>query len=410
MAYTTQEIAALRLRPAENGEEMQRACDLMAKVHTVDYYSSLNWLQCAGASYPGFRPEHVRLAWWHDELAGALRVNLETIRLGEARLRMGGFGWVTTVPQHRNKGVARTLMIDTLRYMGELGCHVSMLFGIPNFYHRFGFASTLSDYAIVVRVPEVIAEAPAGYRTRPGKPGDIRAVQRIHNNNDTEVPCSIVRTAAHITNQWERWKELRVITDQEGAVVAYFVARAKDNELLLEEAGVAHQAACTALLRACATLASESYLPCIRFSAPPPHPLSRYLLTYRSLHEMRVDSNGSGMMAFVSIEETLESMLPEWEGNLARHAARDYRTEVTLLIDGVPYRIRANRGVLDVAKVTGKNKFSLDAGELMHLLTGYRYLNDVYNTDRRIITAEARELLEVLFPKRWPYVWPIDRF
>lgn len=382
----------------------------MAKVHTVDYFQSFEWLRKHGANYPGYRREHLRLALWGGDLAGALRVNMETIRLGEARLKMGGFGWVTTAPEHRKKGVGSALMRDTMRYLREQGCHVSMLFGIPNFYHRFGFATTLSEYATLVRVPAVEGAANPAYRMRAGKPGDIRAMQRIHNANDAEAACSIVRSSAHMTNQWERWKDLRVITDKQGTLIAYFTARVTAGELVIDESGVASRDAARAVLHACGALARESCVPCIRLHMPPPHPLSRYLLEYQSVHEMRVDRNGSGMMAFVCLDEALESMLPEWEARLQSHAARDHRTEVTLLADGAPYRIRAHRGALDIANVAGKNKFSVTPGELIHLVTGYRYLDDLYALQRRIITAEARELLAVLFPKRYPFVWPIDRF
>lgn len=400
----------LDLRSAQTDDEVRCANDLMAKVHNVDYFNTLDWLQTAGASYPGFHREHLRMAFWGGELAGALRINMETIRLGEARLKMGGFGWVTTAPRHRNKGVARALMLDSMRYLREQQCHVSMLFGIPNFYHRFGFATTISDYATVVRVPAVADVDHTCYRMRLGKPGDIGAIQRMHNANDTEVACSIVRSSAHITNQWERWKDVRVLTDKEGTLIAYFLARVAADELLVDESGVTSRDAALAVLHASGALAREACVPRIRLHMPPPHPLTRHLLEYQSVHEMRVDRNGSGMMAFVCLDEALESLLPEWEGRLQQHAAREHRTEVTLLVDNAPYRVRANRGALDIANTPGKNKFSVSANELMHLVTGYRFLDDVYHLQRRIITAEARELLTVLFPKRYPFVWPVDRF
>ena len=400
----------LELRAAQNHDEEICAYDLMAKVHAVDYFQSLDWLRKHGANYPGYRREHLRLAFWGGDLAGTLRINMETIRLGEARLKMGGFGWVTTAPHHRNKGVASALMRDTMRYLREQRCHMAMLFGIPNFYHRFGFATTLSDYATLVRVPAVAEVANPGCRMRAGKPGDIRAIQRIHSANDVDVPCSIVRSSAHITNQWDRWKDLRVLTDAQGTLVAYFISRTAPDELVVDESGVTSRDAAVAVLHACGALAREACVPRIRLHTPPAHPLTRQLLEFQSVHEMRVDRNGNGMMAFVCLDEALETMLPEWEGRLQRHAARDHRTEVTLLVDGVPFRIRANRGALDIANVAGKNKFGLTQVELVHLVTGHRFLDDIYALQRRIITAEARELLAVLFPKRSPYVWPMDRF
>ena len=63
-----------------------------------------------------------------------------------------------------------------------------------------------------------------------------------------------------------------------------------------------------------------------------------------------------------------------------------------------------------MAQAAGRNKFALEKGELMQLIAGYRYLDDILQAERRLLTAEAKELLATLFPKRSPYVWPFDRF
>ena len=224
--------ADLVVRPLETDDELRLANDLMAKVHG-DYFSNLHWLETYGAGYPGFRREHTRIALWRGQLAGSLRLNTETIRLGEARLKMGGLCWVTTTPRHRRMGVCRALMFDTINYMKNHNYHVSMLFGIPNFYHQFGFSTTLADYAVVLDTLAVSLLFGAEFKVREAKPGDIAAVQRIHAANDTGVACSLLRSSAHMTNRWERCKGMRVLTTDQGKVVAYLVARGCGHEQVL---------------------------------------------------------------------------------------------------------------------------------------------------------------------------------
>lgn len=403
-------MSELMLKGAETDEEVHVASDLMAKAHCRDYFAGLDWLTTISAGYPGFRREHVRIVLSAGELIGALRVNMETIRIGEARLRMGGLGFVTTAPHRRGSGVARALMLHTLRYLEEQRCHVAMLFGIPNFYQRFGFAATLAEYAIQAPVVTSLEAPCADYRTRPGKPGDIRAIQRIHAANDADTTCSIVRSAAHISNQWDRWKSVQVVTNNQGKVLGYFVCRQEEEEIAVEETGTVDLGTCAAVLRACAKVGADACLPRLRFRLPPPHPMAHYLLLHKSLHEMRIMRDSGGMMAIVNLEETLESMIPEWESLLAQHPARDWREEVTLLIDRMPYRVRAFRGAIDVAPVSGKNKVSLSRTDAVHLLTGYRHVEDILATQHRVLTPNARALIAVLFPKRTPFVWPLDRF
>ncbi len=400
----------LRLKPVETIDELRLANDLMAKTHCPDYFQGLNWLETCGAGYPGFRREHTRIALWNGDLAGALRLNTETIRLGEARLKMGGFAWVTTSPRHRHKGICRALMWHALEYMKHNNYHVSMLFGIPNFYHRFGFTTTLAEYSIMVDVSEALSAPRTPFKVREAKPGDISAIQKLHATNDADVACSLVRSNAHITNTWDRYKSTRVIMTDNGRVTAYFVPCNDGPQLRIDEVGVSGLDACANVLRACAQMAGEEAAGTLRFQAPPSHPFARYLLRLRSTHEMRVVRDQGGMMAFVDLPECLENLIPEWESLLQKSALASKRIELTLYADQAFHRIRANRGAIDIAQTTGLNKVSLHTADLMHLVTGYRHVEDVLAQKRRIMSPEARDLMHVLFPKRTPYVWAYDHF
>lgn len=402
-------MSELITRGVETDDELRLANDLMAKTFG-SYFGSLHSLETMGVNYPEFQRAHTRVALLGDEMVGAHRITTDTIRIGEARLRMGGFGWVATSARHRKKGIASAMLQDSLAYMRDHRYHVSMLFGIPDFYHKFGFATALADYVSAVDVLEAQSAAHPKYKIREGKPGDIRAIIKIHGLHEEEAACSLVRTSAHIMTRWERWKGLRVITDERGKVIAYFLPQIQDKDMRVEEVGVLHWEACGAILHACAAMAADQCIPRVRFSAPPKHPFVRYLLQYRSVHEMHIQRDAGGMLAFVDLAETLESMIPEWEGRLARGAAREARTELTLQIDRKPYRVRANRGAVDIAPASGKNKVSLSDAEMMHLLTGYRHADDIYSLKRRMVEPAARAVFQAIFPKRTTFVWPVDRF
>ncbi|MBI2421985.1 MAG: GNAT family N-acetyltransferase [Candidatus Hydrogenedentes bacterium] len=399
------------IKGVESAEELHWANDCMAKIGRPDYFETLDWLLKVGGAYPGFKREHTRIAVVEGEVAAALRITSDTIRIGEARLRMGGFGYVSTVARHRGKGIASLLIQNAMHYLAEHGYHVAMLFGIPNFYHRFGFVSTLPGYGVWVDTRNALAVAPLHpFRQRKIKPGDIRSLQKMHEKNDGATPCSIIRTAAHFSCRWDQWKNSLVLLDSAGKVLAYCTPRLREGFLAIEEAGLLSIADAEGLLHACGELAQRHTLPRIRFSLPPQHPFAHFLLHHDSTHEMHITRNGEGMMAFVNPAEALEMMIPEWESLLQRHVAGAAHTEVTLLAGKKPYRIRTHKGSISIAPVTGQNKLSLSQAEFMQLFTGYAYLDDVLNERRRILTPEARALLDCLFPKRHAYVWPQDRF
>jgi GNAT superfamily N-acetyltransferase len=110
----------LEIRAPKHRDEVAFANELMAKAHRGNYYDSLRKVQ-SHAGYPNHRAEYTRLAYWGGELAGTLRITEDTIRLGEARLRMGGLGWVSTAEVHRHKGIARELVADTMNYLRARG-------------------------------------------------------------------------------------------------------------------------------------------------------------------------------------------------------------------------------------------------------------------------------------------------
>jgi len=385
----------INIKPVETRDELRMATDLMINVHTHGDHAAARWLEDCSWQYPAYRSEHTRIATRKGEVLGALRLTTDTVRIGEARLKMGGLGWVATSPRHRKRGVGRRLIEDTMAYMRENGYHISMLFGIPNFYHRFGFVTSLTDYTILMDTTEALTfENP--FKLHFAKPGEVPLIQRMHNANDATAVCSLIRTAAHMHNKWGRWSKWRLLKDDQGKAFTYLYAIAENDCLYVIEAGVSDIGVCAAIVRAAGTIAKSEDIDTIRFCAPPAHPLARFLTQFPSVHEARIERDGGGMMAIVHIGETLESMIPEWENLLAKTAAQDLRTEFTLVIDRAAYRIRATRGAIDVAASQGASKIGIKRSDL--------------DEHRCLITTDARSLFNTIFPKRNPYVWRFDRF
>ena len=296
-----------------------------------------------------------------------------------------------------------------MRYLRDHRFHVAMLFGIPDFYHRWGFATALAEYSTVVSLRDAPpAEAAPHCRVRRMKPGDIPAVQRMHAANDEETACSLVRSAAHIGNKWARWENARVLIDEKGKVTAYLRGRPDGLDYVVDEAGVAGYSACPALIQSAARLARAECAGRVKFLAPPSHPVVRHLMAFRADHTMRTDRNANGMLAVVDTGEALESLVPEWERLLAGGSGRD--AEVTLVVDRAPWRVRARRGVVDVAAASGRNKVSLAARELAQLIAGYRHLEEILQGRIRPAGGDGPPFLSTLFPKRVPFVWAADRF
>lgn len=398
------------IKGVETAEEEEGVLDQIAKIHFHGYYPARSQLGTYLANYPEYRREHTRILLVDGQLASCLCLFTHTIRIGEARMKMGGIGNVTTVGPYRGRGYAALLMSDTMRFMKARGYHVSTLFGIADFYHRWGFSSVLPEYASVIDLRETMATPGRAEKTRAMKPGDISSVLLMHNRNDAASSCSIIRSSGHFSNRWERWRKARVMTDSRGRVVAYYLGRPAGEEFQIDELGALDRTWFDSLLRACVANAHAEYTARVRLNIPPSHDFVKFLMQYRSDHETHVYRNSNGMVAAVNLEETLECMIPEWESSLLNASATSLCATVTLLVDRNPCRIRAHRGAIDVAAVPGENKVSLSTQEFVQVLTGHRYIDELVGAKRRSLNPAALPFLRVLFPKRTPYVWQLDRF
>lgn len=399
---------SLEVRAVQSEDELRKAVHLMAQELAPDAEAEA-WLGSAANSYPGFRPEHTRITLADGRIVGALRLTTETLQIGEARLKMGGIGWVTTVPEYRRRGVASRLLRETMAFMKAQRYHVSMLFGIPDFYQQFGYVTSLVEHSVSLDTIEALC-CDNPFAVHQAKPGDIPAMLKLRQRCEGDFACSLIRNAPHVKNKWARFSEWYVLRDDRGKVVAYFLVGRNNNTLCVEEASVEEFGLAPAVIAAAAKMAERESRARIRFLLPPQHDLSRYLQQFRATYEAQRDRNAGGMVAFVDVAETLESMIPEWESRIDGSPASDLRTELTLVRDRQYYRIRLNRGAVDIAAVGGRNKLAVTNEELVHLVTGYRAIPDLLEMARTVITQDARLLASAIFPARHPFVWKFDRF
>ncbi len=403
----------MAIRPAQTADEIRMGVDLLATVlareHGEDEAVARQRLESAATGYPESAPEHLRLAWSGEELVGALRITTDTIRIGEARLRLGGLGRPAAAPRHRGRGVHARLVEDALAYLRQQRYHLAALFARPEAYQRFGFCGALAEYFVEVDTAEALTFEPPAH-CRPVRPGEVSELQRIHHANDVGVACSVLRVPPHYTSQWGRASQFQVALSAEGRMAAYWLAESEGHALDVKEVGVADYAHSAAVVGGCAQVAAAENLGRIRFRVPPTHPLARFLTQFPSRHVTRYDHGSSGLLAFVDLAETLEGMVPEWENLLSVSAARDLRAELTFCTERGPYRLRASRGAVDVAPTNGADKVPVTERDLLQVLTGYRAVEDLFETRRCCVHPDARFLATALFPRRTPFMWPFDRF
>ncbi|CAA9268737.1 MAG: hypothetical protein AVDCRST_MAG77-3064 [uncultured Chloroflexi bacterium] len=194
-----------------------------------------------------------------------------TLRYAAAVVRAVYIGGVETREAWRGRGFARRLITAALDRERAGDAAVALLYGIGDFYHRFGYATLGAEHGLALRHPEQGAVLPAGWRVRAAREDDLPAIRRLY---DAEAVSAVMRKVRQPDDPaWAQLAALlrgeregdacRVVQGPDGNVVAYAwlgrgcwtVDHAQERywpqDLFIGEAVAAGHAAADAVLAAC---------------------------------------------------------------------------------------------------------------------------------------------------------------
>lgn len=370
--------------------------------------------------------DHRRELWIDDETEVAhLWVIDLPMRIGKADVRMAGIGGVYTEREHRMKGYMRHLFEDTVTYMVDEGYDLSLLFGIPNFYNKFGYATCLAKYRVKVATRDA-EDAGLGkrsgmqsgdYAARSIESSDMPDVVALYNANNATRTGTIVRDPETFTeftkgSGWGSSTESCLWEDASGALAGYAVWDRDVKAVKVVEIGTKDVDLFPAMLSAFARQAVEKRCESIEFYLPTDHAFSEYLQRWGAAWQIEYPRYSDGMMRILNLDELFAKLTPELTRRLSRSKPAQASGTVTLETDLGSVSLRAGEGKVDVELGTSlEATLVLSQSVLMQLIVGYRSVRDALNTpDVRLTEWDALPLLEALFPVDVPYVWHSDHF
>src|SRR5690349_7782849 len=86
-----------------------------------------------------------------------------SLHIGQAVVRMDGIGGVGTDEEYRNRGYSRRVLEAAIAHMEQGDTALSMLYGIRDFYPKFGFATAGPDHLVFLTDLERDRDLPAGW-------------------------------------------------------------------------------------------------------------------------------------------------------------------------------------------------------------------------------------------------------
>ena len=328
-----------------------------------------------------------------------------TMRIGTARVKTGGIGVVATHGDFRKRGLMDRTARASIQAMRDLGYDFSILFGIDDFYDRFGYVRAWSGVAYIVNVADLPSEKPAArfVKFAPRHRDDLAA---IYNRQYATITGTAVRPTYLRNRRPDRWQGY-LWSNARGAAQGYAIV-SRDNTTLecIEAAGDAEQT-----LRVLAALCRRWGCHEVRFpDLQHETPLARRLRRSTCRMETYPRRCGGPMVRTLNLPAALDRMSAElsrrlrashlagWRGRLLIADAR----EKAMLAIG-----RSRARTLPPAVTTHTIRGS---DQIAQLLIGTDEPDEVVEAGGIRLTGDARKLIQVLFPNQHPQLGVWDSF
>ncbi|MFC1525360.1 GNAT family N-acetyltransferase [Candidatus Latescibacterota bacterium] len=334
-----------------------------------------------------------------------------SLRIGSAVVTVGGIGGVETDREHRRRGLARRSLEAAVDLMGREGYEASFLFGIQDFYHRFGFATCMADHELVIGT-RAAERAERRLKLRRLRRADLPAVVRIYNRDNAARTASCVRTSRwrgfERGTSWGVGAAPHVAVGESGRVVGYICLDGTEERCRASEVGGTGDDVFHTLLAALARRAVSLRREEISLSVPGDHPFALFCRQFGARATSQFVRRGGPMGRIIDLESFLCKLLPvlgeRWQGAAP---------ELVLATDLGTCVLRRGRGgelVLAARPTRGALRLRLNQDVLMQLACGYRSVEACWLAGDLSGTVASRDLAGRLFPLHQGHMWWSDRF
>ncbi len=165
---------------------------------------------------------------------------------------MAGIVGVRTGEEHRKRGYASRVMWAAIEEMARRRYDVSVLFGIEDFYHHYGYSVYFPSTACSVVVEALPASMMSGYRARLAKSGDLPQILRLYRLSNVDRTASTIRPRSWLPRHrlpGDGWRMPRmggdtvrrpgraIVVARGKRVVAYAEFDAQDGHCTVSEVG-----------------------------------------------------------------------------------------------------------------------------------------------------------------------------
>ena len=341
------------------------------------------------------------------------------MRVGKTAVKMGGIASVGTAREERGKGYSRLLFNDSMEWMHSEGFDCSLLFGIPYYYHKFGYHTCLPECRTTIALRDTEA-ATSSLTSRLYQTSDLPAVRRIYDKMSAGRSGSIVR------DEKSRWfpfgsihlrdLQIYVFESADREVVAYATydytrdSSPLRHELISTEVGAVHPRYYHDIVHHAAQRALAMRLEKVTFNTPPTSDFITLLSLYGAEQNTHYPAVAEGMGRIINLTSFFTKTLTEWTERAQNSCELSERASLRLETDIGAITLLWQEGAVTLSDTTTADTVAhLPQYRLLQLALGYFGAENAgFLSDIEIEGDDT--LFRALFPRRLPYLWISDHF
>jgi predicted N-acetyltransferase YhbS len=172
----------------------------------------------------------------NDQILSSLRIFHRELYFHGKKIKMGGIGEVTTIPEARKMGLSTELFKKAIEYMKQKDINISLLFGSHLNYSRLGWKALnyywkISDIVPCERIYTI---------RKVDFDKDYKALKNIYNKYATKFNGTVVRDDDFYWTNWIQTEDQNcfVAEDHFGNVIGYMGVDMEENTAVVKDFGV----------------------------------------------------------------------------------------------------------------------------------------------------------------------------
>lgn len=346
-----------------------------------------------------------------DDNASRLWIVEKTMRIGSVKIRFGGIAGVGTKQEHRMKGYASVVLDASTELMQDRGYDMGLLYGIKNFYHRFGYGVVFPVSRLFAKT-ESLLRATSGLKVRAMKKVDGALVQKLYNRLNATRNATVVRpkgwTYFELSPHFRKPGKAIVVEDAQGRIVGYATWVVNEEQFLASEIGGTSTEVFATLAKALGQRAKRAERDEVIFDLPAADPFIDFCVPYGCERRIVHTYNSDAMGRIIHLRPLMDKLVPEFSRRL--NDAGITKSDGVHIETGIgTVGLGISRGHVRVMD-GGALRVTMPQLILTQLVMGYRDIDDVIREDGVRVSKKALPMMRALFPKRDGYMWWSDRF